>query len=229
MREAGRGGGPPHSKEGFVRIVNGDDPAYARRSSEGLRLAAAKGVVSPTAGPTIGSVADAFGLQPLQVEALLNEVRAREAEAPQWRKLRAVGAAIGVLALLGISFTTWRSLAGGSPTSATTHHDAPAALSGMQGGLSTIPSYAAATSGRGRMISAEGEGSVALNDASDDPSQRSAARLRAIPQSGDERAILAQNRYAKTDGTDLEAAREKARKQGAAGSEDGRNRFVPGH
>jgi uncharacterized iron-regulated membrane protein len=190
-----------------------------------LRLAALKGAISPTAGPTIGSVADAFGLQPLQVEALLNEVRAREAEAPQWRKLRAIGAGVAMIALLGISFMAWRSLAGDS--TASTGPQASAGLSGAQGGISTIPSYAAATAGWGQTGSADGSSPVALNDAFNDASQRSPARLRAIPESADERPILALNRFAKTDGTDLEAAREKAKQQAVAGLDDGRNRSVP--
>jgi hypothetical protein len=180
-----------------------------------LRLAAAKGVISPTAGPTIGSVADAFGIQPLQLEALLQEVRAQEAEAPQWRKLRAIGAAAAVLALFGISFTVWRSMADGSRN--TSEPVVSAGTPGVQGGPGLTTNYAGASFGRAPAGSAQT--SMPVSEPGVGVAQTPA--YLSVDEYVGERPALAEKRYVKTDATDLNAARARAGRYGSLDSSNG--------
>lgn len=184
-----------------------------------LRLAASKGVISPTAGPTIGTVADVFGIQPHQVEGLLNEVRERDAEAPQWRMLRNIGIAVAAFTVVGLSFNLWRSsadgsAAGGAPVAQSDTSGEPGLVGGRVQPLR--PDFAGASFGGYQ------GGPTPMNAPTPSPAGVSVQYPTdvGVGESGGG-PILPQNRYAKTDASDLESARSKAGVTSVHGSPGG--------
>ncbi|RYG23226.1 hypothetical protein EON82_14680 [bacterium] len=172
-------------------------------------------MISPTAGPTVGTVADAFGLQPWQVEKLLTEVRGQEADAPQWRKLGAIGAALGVLVVFGLCFGAWRSAT--SPAASASVADGPSALT--PGGPSALPNYSGASFNPQPRADSAATSASYIDGSS---LQRHHGRGPMMADAGTEQAVIPRERYAKTDASDLNNARNKASRIGTGSSDYGR-------